>query len=308
MLDSISSFRILKTALTNFVRNSWLSATAAMVMTVTLVIFSILFLLFGITSYSLKTFQNNIDVSVYFKNGLVDQQALKIRDVMLADSRVASAEYKTPAEVREQFKARNKDRPAILLSLNELDDNPFPPTLHVKARDINQYPEILGKLQSDEYKDFISAINYKNDPKVQETINNLSKALRYIVTIGSSLMAIFAFIAVLVMFNTITLTIYNRREEVEIMRLVGATNWYIRGPFLIEAIFYSLLGTLVSSLLLLAVFQTVLPRLAHFVNPDLIFFNQNFFSYWFLVLLIFILSITLSITSTMLAIRKYLKI
>lgn len=308
MLDSISFFRIFKTALTNFVRNSWLSATATMVMTITLVIFSVLFLLFGITRYSLRTFRDNIDVSVYFKNGLADQQALKIRDAIAADDRVASVKYLTAENVKEQFMTRNKDRPAILLSVNELVDNPFPPTMHIKAKNLDEYPQILEKLQSDQFKDFISAINYKNDPKVQQTIDKLSKVLRYIVTIGTGLIIIFTLIAILVMFNTITLTIYNRREEVEIMRLVGATNWYIRGPFLLEAVFYSLAATAISAVLLLVVFKTLLPQLAHFINPDLAFYNQNIFNYWLLVFIIFIASIILATFSTMMAIRKYLKI
>lgn len=308
MLDSISSFRILKTALTNFVRNAWLSATATMVMTITLVIFSILFLLFGVTKYSLDTYKSNIDISVYFKNGLADQQATKIRDVLLADPRVASAEYQTANEVREDFKRRNRDKPAILLSINLLDENPFPPTLHVKAKDLNQYPEILETLKSDEYKDFIAKTNYLEDPKIQQTIDKLSKILEYIITFGIALIVIFTVIAILVMFNTITLTIYNRREEVEIMRLVGATNWYIRGPFLVEATIYSIVATAISALLLFIVFQTVLPKLAQFVDPQLTLFNQNLFNYWSLVLIIFGVSLLLSVFSTMMAIRRYLKI
>jgi len=119
---------------------------------------------------------------------------------------------------------------------------------------------------------------------------------------------VFSLIAILVIFNTITLTIYNRKEEVEIMRLVGATNWYIQGPFLVESLLYAVLATIIASLLFLPVFAKFLPKIAVFVNPQVTIFNQNIFSLWFLSLMMLVVSVILAVFSTLLAIRKYLKI
>jgi len=132
--------------------------------------------------------------------------------------------------------------------------------------------------------------------------------LKFIVAVGLALMIIFSLIAILVIFNTITLTIYNRREEVEIMRLVGATNWYIRGPFLVEALMYSLVGTVITSLLLAPIFIRLLPSVSHYLNPNVDIFAANYFRFYYLILIQLVVACILSIISSTLAIRRYLKI
>ena len=112
----------------------------------------------------------------------------------------------------------------------------------------------------------------------------------------------------LVIFNTITLTIYNRKEEIEIMRLVGATNWYIRGPFLTESFLYSILSTVIAGALFVPVFVKVLPKVAQYINPQLTIYNHNIFNFGYLLLMLFVVALLLSVISSMLAIRKYLKI
>src|SRR5581483_4862705 len=93
MFDSISSLRIIKNGFVNFWRNLWLSMAATMVMTITLVIFATLFLLFVLTNYSIKTIQNTVDISVYFKVGLAEEQIQKIQGDVQSDPRVKSVEY-----------------------------------------------------------------------------------------------------------------------------------------------------------------------------------------------------------------------
>src|SRR6185369_606908 len=111
----------------------------------------------------------------------------------------------------------------------------------------------------------------------------------------------------LVIFNTITLTIYNRKEEVEIMRLVGATNWYIRGPFLMESILYSVFSTIITGALFIPVYIKVLPKVITYVNPQVNIYANGVFNFYYLVLILFVLALFLSVASSMMAIRKYLK-
>jgi cell division transport system permease protein len=181
----------------------------------------------------------------------------------------------------------------------------LPATINIKAQNLEDYPEIASQLSSEKYKDFIDKINYEDNRVV---IDRLSKILNFVVSFGLGLIAIFSLIAILVIFNTITLTIYNRKEEVEIMRLVGATNWYIRGPFLVESILYGVFATVITGGVLSPVFSKFLPKIALYVNPQISFFNQNVFNFWYLMLLLLVLSLVLSVVSTMLAIRKYLRI
>lgn len=308
MFDSISFFRVIKTGFVNFWRNLWLSMAATMVMSVTLVIFATLFLLFVLTNYSIKTIQNTVDVSVYFKIGLQEQQINNIKKQIQADSKVKSITYISAEQAYAEFKQKHQSNSDIIGSLNELTENPLPATLHVKANNLADYPNLVDTLSQNQYKDFIESVSYKNDPQTQLVIARLDKISKLIITAGLGLVIIFSVIAVLVIFNTITLTIYNRKEEVEIMRLVGATNWYIRGPFLTESLLYSIFSAGITAGLMTPVFTKILPRVVEFVNPQITLYNRNIFSFWYLVLMLFILALIISITSTLLAIRKYLKI
>ncbi len=305
MLDSISFLRVIKTGFTNFWRNLWLSAAATMVMTVTLVIFAIMFLMFGLTSYSIKTIQNTVDISVYFKVGLDEGQIMKIKGDLQNDSRIKDVVYTSQQQAFDQFKQRHAGDPLIQESLNELTENPLPATLNIKTYNLSDYPAVSQELQGSDYKNFIDKVNFEDNRAV---IDRLDKILRFITTFGVGLVAVFSLIAILVIYNTITLTIYNRKEEVEIMRLVGATNWYIRGPFLVESLLYAIGSTILTGLVFAPVFSQVLPRIANYVNPQLNVLHSNFFNFWYLELLLLVISLLLAVISTMLAIRKYLKI
>ncbi|MDE2312459.1 MAG: ABC transporter permease [Patescibacteria group bacterium] len=304
-MESVSFLRVIKTGALNFWRNSWLSAAATMVMTITLVIFGLLFLLFGITNYSINTIKNTVDISVYFKVGLDEQQIFKIRDAVQADPRVKEVVYISQQQAFDEFKQRHQNDPLIVQSLNELTENPLSATLNVKTYHLEDYPAVAQSLQDPQYKDFISKVNFEDNRAV---IDRLSRILKFIVTFGVGLIAVFCLIAALVVFNTIRLTIYNRKEEVEIMRLVGATNWYIRGPFLTESFLYALGATVLSALLFTPIFNQVLPKIAVYVNPQLTLFHQNLFNYWYLMGILLGLSLLLAAVSTLWAIRKYLKV
>ncbi|MCX6796918.1 MAG: permease-like cell division protein FtsX [Candidatus Doudnabacteria bacterium] len=305
MFDSISFLRIIKTGAINFFRNLWLSAAATMVMTITLVIFSVLFSLFAITNYSLKSIQNTVDISVYFKNGLSEEKILSIKQELEGNPKVKQIVYTSATQALENFKARHLNDLLISQSLNELTENPLPATFNVKAYSLGDYPQIASALSDAKYQDFVDKINFEDNRVIIERLNRI---LKFIVSFGIGLLAVFCLIAILVIFNTITLTIYNRKEEVEIMRLVGATNWYIRGPFLAESALYALFATIITAVLFIPVFTRVLPKIALFVNPQVTVFNQNIFNYWFLLLMLFLVSLVLAVVSTFMAIRKYLKI
>lgn len=305
MLDSVSFFRVIRTGFINYWRNLLLSAAATMVMVITLVIFAVLFLLFALTSNSIRTIQNRVDISVYFKNGLAEEQILNIKKELEQNSKIKEVAYTSAAQALEDFKVKHRDDPLILQSLNELNENPLPATLNIKAHNLDDYPAVAQIVASERYQPFIEKVNYEDNRPLIERLNRI---LNFIITLGLTLIVIFSIIAILVIYNTITLTIYNRKEEVEIMRLVGATNWSIRGPFLVEAFLYSVFATLITALLSLPIFSGILPKLALFVNSEFSLLHQNIFSFWFLVLLLLVISLVLSAFSTLLAIRKYLKI
>lgn len=304
-MNSISFFRVIKSGFTNFWRNGWMSAAATMVMVITLVILSTLLLLFLLTNYSVKTVRERVDISAYFKTGLAETQINTIKQQIETEPLVKEVTYTSAAEGLELFKQRHAKDKLLTESINALDENPIQAVLHVKAANLEDYQNISDTLKSEKYSAAIEKINFEDN---RDIIVNLNRILKFIVTFGVILGIIFSVIAVLVIFNTITLTIYNRREEIEIMRLVGATNWYIRGPLLIEAIIYSVVGTAITAAVVVTLYIKLLPSASHFLNPENNLFAQDFIPVYYIILGQLAIAIVLSFISTFLASRKYLKI
>lgn len=307
MFDSVSFFRVIKTGFVNFWRNLWLSAAATMVVVITLVIFCVLALLFGVTKYSVEAIKDRVDVSVYFKAGTPETRINDLRQELRNNPKVREAQYVSADQALANFKDKHANDPLILESLVELADNPLPATIQIKAAVLEDYPEIVRQLNDGPFKNDVSKVNFEDNRLL---IERLGKVLRIIVSTGIVLVSVFSLIAVLVIFNTITLTIYNRREEVEIMRLVGATNWYIRGPFIIEATLYSLVATVITTSLVAALYSKLIPAATEFLTgtaaADLL--QSKFFSVPAVGLTLLVIALTLSIFSSSLAIRRYLKV
>lgn len=301
----ISLLRIIKTGFTNFWRNRWLSAASTLIMVITLVILSILSLLFVITSSSVNSIKERVDISAYFKTGLAENQIMSVKSKIEQDQRIESVTYVSADQALEQFKEAHKNDPLITDSIKELNENPLPATLQIKAYNLEDYPAIAEDVSGEEYRAQIEKVNFEDNRVLIERLNRL---LGFIVGVGLALMIIFSLIAILVIFNTITLTIYNRRQEVEIMRLVGATNWYIRGPFIMEALMYSVVGTIITSILLAPLYTSLLPSVSHYLNPSHDIFAESYLRFYYLVLLQLAIACILSVISSLLAIRRYLKI
>lgn len=303
-MDSTTFFRILKTGATNFWRNKWLSLAATSVMIITLVIISVLGALFGITNYSVNAIKERVDISVYLAPGAPESKIDLLRKELEENARISKITYVSADEALENFKALHSQDQLILDSLAELSENPLPATIQVKALDIGLYPEIAEEIQKSPNKDIIGKVNFEDN---RVLIERLGRILDLIVQFGILLTVIFSAIAILVIFNTITLTIYNRREEVEIMRLVGATNWYIRGPFIVEAILYSLVASVVTLAFATYVLSKILPQASLLVGSVDIM-STPWVNMWYIGTGLLVVALVLSIVSSTLAIRKYLKI
>jgi cell division transport system permease protein len=282
-----------------------------MVMVITLVIFSILVLLFGVTKYSVSAIKDRVDVSVYFKTGVAENLINQFRADLQTNPKIREVVYVSASEALQNFKEKHAGDPLILDSLDELADNPLPATVQIKAYNLEDYPEIAQQVQNGQFKDQLGKINFEDNRLL---IERLGKALRFIVVGGIALVIIFSIIAILVIFNTITLTIYNRREEVEIMRLVGATNSYIRGPFLVEALLYSVVATLLTGGLVITLLSRLKSQLAVYLGSAAATLSPinaaaaPYLKWQYIMAGLLFVSLLLSIISSMFAIRKYLKV
>lgn len=304
-MNLIIANRLIKSGLTNFVRNIWLSLAAASIMAITLFIISTILILYTLTALSLNNVKDKVGISAYFKNEVSNKEIQNIKAELESLPQVKSIEFIPKTVARDKFIEAHKNEPLLLETLKEFkdDENPLPNSFAIKAMNLTDYAGISNILKGDRYAPFFERV--RDNSKV---IDRLYKITDAITKLGIVLTIVFIIVTVMVMFNTIRLTIYNRKEEIEIMRLVGATNWYIRGPFIIEAVSYGLLATIVTSLVLFALLYFMTSRVEVFLSLQNL--GGSLIRGLFLKILMINLfaSIVLGVVASTIAIRRYLRV
>ncbi len=295
---------VIKAGWTNFKRNSYLSVAATGVMSLALILFLGLLSLQFLTSQVVYSLEGKVDISAYFKTDTSDEQILKIQSDLKARADVVSVEYVSRDQALSDFKARHAQDPLIQESLSQLDDNPLAASLNIKTQNSSQYASITQFLENSKFKDAIDKINFYENRDVIDRIGKLSNSIK---TWGLTATLLLALIAVLVTFNTVRLTIYNQKQEIEIMRLVGASNWHIRGPYLAEGGFYGLFASIAAVAVFYPLIYLVSDKISNFLE------SVNLLAYFVngigeVVLMTASLGILLGVASSFIAIRKHLKI
>lgn len=303
-----SSWRILRNALQNFQRNIWLSLATTIIMTLTLIMTSFLYFLNVLGGEVLNTIEAKVDLSATFKDDIGEDQISIIAEDIRSRPEVEEARVVTSEQALEDFRSRHADDAFIEESLRELEKNPLPSTLFIVASDPRQYQSIAAELESERYDPFIESVNFENSRTVIERLIAVMSGVR---NIGLVTTAVLAALVILIMFNTIRMAIYSFREEIDIMRLVGASNWFIRGPFVIEAILVALLSVLISTFVLYPVLETLNPQVQRFFfSGQAVPFSIYSFALanWTTVIgLQALLAVGLAVISSLVAIRRYLR-
>lgn len=240
----ISLERIFKTGFINFFRNISLSiaATAVMVVTLTIVLFSII--ANATFNNTIAQINDKIDVSIYLKDTVTEEQRNKFVSDLQALSNVKSVTYISKEDALEQYRADNQDNLDLLLAVSQTD-NPLPATIKVKPSDPAFIGDIRNVVETKENKALQSdETSYSGDRKEAiDKINSATTFFKKAVFVG---VIVFALISVLIIFNTIQMAIFNRRDELTIMRLLGASTWYIKGPFIVETMLYGVVAAIIS--------------------------------------------------------------
>jgi len=280
-----------------------LAATAIMV--ITLFILGSLLVLNNLSRASLGTLKDKVDISIYFDLTTSEQAIVQIQRQVELLPEVRSVAYVPSVAAREKFRELHKDEPLLLEAVEQFTDaeNPFPASLAIRVKELPDYKIIIEQFQDPKFEPFVKKITDK-----REVVDRLNRIINGIQNLGLGLTIVFGTITLIVMFNTIRLTIYNRREEIEIMRLVGASNWYIRGPFIVEGIAYGTMGAVFTAAVLFLILYLVTPRLANFLQLDLPSFTILGGNFALLFLLMLALGIFLGVTSSLIVIRRYLRI
>lgn len=296
--------RIISGGWTNFRRNSYVSFGTTGVMVLVLLMFLALIAVNFMSTTVVSSLQEKVDVSVYFKQEASEDQIFSVRNDIQNLQQVRSVEYISRDQALEDFKQRHAGDALIQESLAELDENPLQASLNIKAKQTSQYAAIVNFVESNKFRTLIDKINFYENEQVIRRVERITGAMQNWGFIASLVLAA---IAVLVTFNTIRLSVYNQKAEIEIMRLVGGSNWHVRGPYLVEGSFYGLFAALLAA----AVFYPA----AYFISPKIMLLMPGvsligYFTSHSLVIvpLTVVLGVGLGVISSIIAIRRFLRI
>lgn len=257
---------------------------------------------------TVKSFTDKIDVSIFFKNEATKEQIDTVSRDLKNNSNLEVREiaYISKEEARNSFEDQNKDDIKTLQAISQVSDA-FPASIRVKTIDTAKLEEVVKLTRQEKYAGIVESDSYKDDAK-RTAVQTLGNVAKFLQNAGLVATIIFGVISILVILNTIRMTIFNRRDEIEIMQLIGASKWYIRGPFLVEASVYGAIAGIIASLFfyLLALGQA--PKLGSYVEeiqPAVAKFNQYA---WALIPIAILLGIFIGSFSSYLAIRKHLRL
>lgn len=285
----------------NFSRNPGFSLATCFILTLVIVLATSIFLLKGAADYLIAEVQEKADITVFFNEDSAEEDLFKLKDELANDQKVKKVEYISKKNALEKFVQEHKDEKDLMKAV-DLFDNPFLAHLNIKAFEAAQYPALIEFLQNSSYTEMIEEIDY---PKRESVINRIFAVTENTKKAGIVLSVIFAIIAILVAFNTVRLAICNSSEEIKIQRLVGASNWFIKGPFLVQGLISGVLAALFSLLLSYGILYFLGPRAEAFLS------NFNLLNYFLanlttLFLIQFSAGAGLGIISSYIAVRKYL--
>jgi cell division transport system permease protein len=298
--------RIIKAGFLNFKRNGIVSWAAVLVVTITLSVITMIILLQAVLHFSLDQIKDKVDVTIYFTTEATEDKITALKSSLERLPEVSKVSYTSADEALKLFRERHSNDYPTIQALDEIGDNPLGGYLNVKAKEIGQYESIANFLKSDNAlvlgsASIVDKVNYYQNKLVIDRLNNIIASAQ---KLGFLITLILVIISIIITFNTIRLTIFISKEEIGVMRLVGASKMHVRGPFMIEGAIYGTLATLITLVLFW-------PATAWLGRNMTDFLGINMYDYYFsnfLQILAILLSsgIILGIISSFLAARKYL--
>ncbi len=302
--------RIVRSGFVNFWRNGFVSISSIVVMTITLFVIGSLIFLNAMMKASLEFLSEKVDINVYFEIEAPEESILAVQRSLEGLPEVRHVSYISRDEALKRFRERHKDDEIELQALSELGDNPLRASLSVKATDPSQYERINNFLSTDQTtlrqdgSSIVAKVNFKDN---KSAIEKLTQIIEGVELFGLVVSLVLVAASIIIVFNTIRMAIYISREEIAVMRLVGASDAYIRGPFVFEGVMYGFISALIT---LIAFYP-----LAIWLGPatQAFFGNINLFTYYTshfgpIFLTLVGTGMFLGALSSFLAVKKYLRV
>jgi len=298
--------RILKTAFIDFVRNGWLSLTATLIMTLAVLTVGVFLLLFLSTNKIVAELKDKVDIVVNFKDSASEQIIQQLKTDLLSREQIKSVKYISKEDALEEFKSRR----SVKVEVRQLvtpEDNPLPRGLQIQSVDFKEFDYVSNLIKSSAYASYIDSSSYDDNKQLIESIDNSTK---FVQRLGLGLSLFFIIVATLVVFNTVRLAVIFRSKEIEVMRLVGASEVFVKYPFLIEGSMYAILSVVVSTavvFLAINILQalgggTVFDQFVQRLIP--VYFEE----FWFVILVQTMVSLIIGLGASYMSLRKNVKI
>ena len=305
----LTFWRIIKYGANSFRRNAWLSVAATAVMTVTLVIiFGSLLMRMAITN-TVDSLTEKIGVSVYLKQDVSDEDVAKMTKSIESLSSVKKVESTSASQARDNFAKKKAGEDAYTQALIEAS-NEFFASFSITLVDIGDTSELKNLVDTD--KTIQANLHESKEPTYEssrkDSIETLANAFSVVEKVGLAAAILFVLISSLIIFNTIRMTIFNRREEIYMMKLIGANRGFIRGPFLVESVISGILASIFASLIGYTVVFFSRTKLESWgISLDDII--TNWVSYALIIFpILMIIGALIGMISSWVATRKYLKL
>lgn len=298
--------RIFKYGFLNFWRNPWLSFATTLIFAVTLLIISVFFFLIIGSQTAIRAIEEKMDLTVYFKDEAKEEDIFTLKGTLEVFPQVKSVKYISKSEALEIWK--NLPTSERIKQLVTSEKNPLPRSLQVKVIRPEALDKISDFLLAKKHQEIIreGGVSYQKNKIIVKRLTDITK---FIKQVGILLSGLFLLISFLVMYNTIRLTILSRKDEIEIQRLVGATNRFIEGPFVVEGIFYGFLATVISTLICYFLARFISPMIIRYLGEVSFNIEQFFISNLLSIFAIqFFIGTFVGSICSLISIKRYLKV
>jgi len=302
MLTSLK--RIIESGWKDFFRNISLSLATVFIMVIVISLPTFLFLLSPSSKILISDIKGKVDISVYFKADTKPEDIFLVKTAVSKIPEVEDVEYLSKEQILEKFVKRHKNNLAIMESLTEVGSNPFLSSLNIRAWQASQYEQVANFLETGPFKNLISKVDYNQRKKV---IDKIFSTITTVNRVGIFFSLILGIVATLLAFNAVRMAINNSKEEIAIMRMVGASNWFIRGPFLIQGVIIGFISALITFLISFG-FCWALDSKIELIVPGISILKLFVSNLGALILIQMATGIGLGVLSSAIAIRKYLRI
>ncbi len=302
----ITLWRMFKTGFRNLFRNAWLSIAATAIMVVTLVIvaffaFSALFL-----QNQLAAVREKIDLTVFLKDEATPDQVKQLQANIQTFENVAEVRYVSKTDALERLRTSSKDGEQLAKTATEIG-NPLPASLEVRTETLENLDSLNSQIKADGAAVIVASTSNDDSDVRRKVVDRIVSISNGVSKVGTVISVAFLLISLMIIFNTIRMAIFTRREEIEIMKLVGATNWYIRGPFLIEGAMYGIIGATIAMAITLPLINVARPLFTSYFNAsDVVTFVTD--RIFLVTLAMYTLGIVIGTLSSFLAISRHLKL